>query len=114
MCFLQHQGSDDEADSEDDETEEKEEGGCILAHSMGLGKTLQTIAFLHTYHHHFPEHRSLLVLPKNVMYNWQTEFEMWLGKAKPSALTLNKASYQSSPDRYPWYWKAVFKVYSVS
>lgn len=63
---------------------------------MGLGKTLQTIAFLHTYHHHFPDHHSLLVLPKNVMYNWMTEFEMWLGKTKPSALTIDKASCRSN------------------
>ena len=57
---------------------------------MGLGKTLQTIAFLHTYHHHFPDHQSLLIMPKNVIYNWLAEFKMWLSKAKPDHLTFDK------------------------
>mmetsp|Transcript_666 Transcript_666/g.1634 ORF Transcript_666/g.1634 Transcript_666/m.1634 type:complete len:1138 (+) Transcript_666:201-3614(+) len=46
-------------------------GGCVLAHSMGLGKTLQTITFLHTFHVHRPGTKSLIVLPKNVLANWK-------------------------------------------
>lgn len=80
----------EEDSEEEEEANESEEMGCILAHSMGLGKTLQTIAFLHSYHHHFPEHRSLLIMPKNVIYNWMTEFEIWLRRVKPAELTLEK------------------------
>eukprot|EP00873_Tetraselmis_striata_P045005 jgi/Tetstr1/465269/TSEL_009971.t1 len=57
-------------------------GGCVLAHSMGLGKTLQTITFLHTFHVHRPGTKSLIVLPKNVLANWKQEFHTWLGSNK--------------------------------
>ena len=40
--------------------------GCILAHSMGLGKTLQTISFLILFHARKPGTRSLVVAPANV------------------------------------------------
>ncbi len=64
---------------------------------MGLGKTLQTIAFLHTYHAAFKDKRTLLVVPANVVGNWQAEFRQWLpGKEDPgyaaSELTADKVS----------------------
>ncbi|GLC42501.1 hypothetical protein PLESTB_001104800 [Pleodorina starrii] len=84
-------------------------GGCILAHSMGLGKTLSTITFLHMFlgqglalSPSQPQaepglgapapppaddtdglagrRRALLVVPANVLYNFYEEFHLWLPK----------------------------------
>lgn len=63
---------------EGDKDEEDTAGGVILAHSMGLGKSLQTIAFLHTFHAYWPGKRSLLLVPSNVLHNWVEEFQRWL------------------------------------
>lgn len=68
---------------------------------MGLGKTLQTVAFLHTYHAAFPTQRSLLVVPANVLPNWEREFQQWLPASKPagkeaSALTFDKVTRDSA------------------
>ncbi|CAG5116055.1 unnamed protein product, partial [Candidula unifasciata] len=59
----------------------KEEGaGCILAHCMGLGKTLSVIAFVHTIltHQKILKHRTcLIVSPLNTVLNWKNEWSMW-------------------------------------
>eukprot|EP01114_Cavostelium_apophysatum_P019879 TRINITY_DN6520_c0_g1_i3.p1 TRINITY_DN6520_c0_g1~~TRINITY_DN6520_c0_g1_i3.p1 ORF type:complete len:978 (-),score=162.34 TRINITY_DN6520_c0_g1_i3:662-3595(-) len=52
--------------------------GCLLALCMGLGKTLCAIALLHTYLKKYPNQRGLVVVPANVLQNWDIEFEKWL------------------------------------
>ena len=52
--------------------------GCILAHCMGLGKTIQTIALLA----HMGVDRGnwgphLIVVPTSVMLNWEMEIKKW-------------------------------------
>ncbi|EFA80683.1 SNF2-related domain-containing protein [Heterostelium album PN500] len=56
------------------------EKGCILAHSMGLGKSIQTVSFIFTHHTHFPNTKYLLIVPANTLYNWMNEFHKWLPK----------------------------------
>jgi transcriptional regulator ATRX len=50
--------------------------GALLAHCMGLGKSLQVLAFLHTILN-YPDtsiRRALVVGPKNTVLNWNQEF----------------------------------------
>ncbi|KAI6171063.1 SNF2 family N-terminal domain containing protein [Aphelenchoides bicaudatus] len=73
--------------------------GAILAHcklfcistqfqslylGMGLGKSLTTIAFVHTIMTHplmdKKFNRILIVCPKNVVYHWNNEFSKWIYK----------------------------------
>ncbi|XP_031397920.1 protein CHROMATIN REMODELING 20 isoform X2 [Punica granatum] len=53
--------------------------GCILAHTMGLGKTLQVIAFLYTAMRcvDLGLRTALIVTPVNVLHNWRHEFTKW-------------------------------------
>ncbi|XP_021201620.3 transcriptional regulator ATRX homolog isoform X9 [Helicoverpa armigera] len=58
--------------------------GCILAHCMGLGKTLQVISLTHTLLIHGSltgVNRVLVVCPLSTVLNWVNEFRMWLKHA---------------------------------
>lgn len=56
-------------------------GGCILAHCMGLGKTLQVVALVHTLLAHSEQtqvEKILIICPVSTVLNWVNEFNMWL------------------------------------
>ncbi|XP_060529087.1 uncharacterized protein LOC132703692 [Cylas formicarius] len=51
--------------------------GCILAHSMGLGKTLQIVTFSDVFLRYTPAKTILCIMPINTLQNWLAEFNMW-------------------------------------
>jgi len=56
------------------------QGGAILAHCMGLGKTLQTITLTHTLldNKSVSIKRVMVICPVNTVKNWQDEYSKWL------------------------------------
>ncbi|XP_075235650.1 uncharacterized protein LOC142332860 [Lycorma delicatula] len=52
--------------------------GCILAHSMGLGKTLQVVSFCDVFLRYTGARSVLCIMPINTLQNWVAEFNMWL------------------------------------
>ncbi|XP_049895031.1 transcriptional regulator ATRX-like [Epinephelus moara] len=72
--------------------------GCILAHCMGLGKTLQVVTFLHTVllSENLKFRTALVVCPLNTILNWVSEFKKWqssLGQDKVKVTELATIKY---------------------
>eukprot|EP00093_Oithona_nana_P006012 06012.XXX_346757_342959_1 [CDS] Oithona nana genome sequencing. len=58
---------------------EKSQGfGCILAHAMGLGKTLQVVTFSEVFLKATKGNHVLIIVPINTLQNWVSEFKHWL------------------------------------
>lgn len=65
--------------------EDSKGGGCILAHCMGLGKTLQVVALTHTLLSHSEQtnvERVLVICPVSTVLNWVNEYSIWLKHCK--------------------------------
>lgn len=54
--------------------------GAILAHSMGLGKTLTAIALCHSMVRQHLLETVLIACPASLVKNWRNEFDKWLPK----------------------------------
>ncbi|KAM4721348.1 helicase ARIP4 [Rhinophrynus dorsalis] len=78
--------------------------GCILAHSMGLGKTLQVISFLDVLFQHTAAKTVLAIVPVNTLQNWLAEFNMWL--PPPESLPPDHNSEEVQP--------RTFKVHTMN
>ncbi|KAL6259656.1 hypothetical protein P5V15_009572 [Pogonomyrmex californicus] len=65
--------------------------GCILAHSMGLGKTLQVASFCDIFFRCTTAKTVLCIMPINTLQNWLAEFNMWLPYEDPT-VTAEKQS----------------------
>ena len=61
-----------------------ERGGAVLAHCMGLGKSLQVIAFIDALLNSLESEvsRVLILSPVNTIHNWMNEFNLWIPYSK--------------------------------
>ena len=61
-----------------------ERGGAVLAHCMGLGKSLQVIAFIDALVNSSESDvsRVLILSPVNTIHNWMNEFNLWIPYSK--------------------------------
>ncbi|XP_045502315.1 uncharacterized protein LOC123699410 [Colias croceus] len=84
-------------------------GGCILAHCMGLGKTLQVLALLHTVltHPMLNMKRVLVCCPLSTVLNWVDEIHKWIDpvtdKIKTFELSKLKRTYERAYQLEDWY-----------
>lgn len=71
--------------------------GCILAHAMGLGKTLQVTSFIDIFLRHTSATKVLCIVPINTIQNWLAEFNMWL-PPKPGLITNSNGTVVEASD----------------
>ncbi|XP_060941507.1 transcriptional regulator ATRX-like isoform X2 [Limanda limanda] len=76
--------------------------GCILAHCMGLGKTLQVVTFLHTVllSTNLKFRTGLVICPLNTNLNWVSEFKKWQNKMGEDQVKVRElATVKNAPER---------------
>ena len=77
--------------------------GCLLAHEMGMGKTLQVIALLWTLLKQGPSgspfaRKAVVVCPASLVRNWGAEFRKWLGSARLEPLLVESGEREKGKD----------------
>jgi len=53
------------------------EGGCIISHAPGTGKTRLAVVFLMAYLKVFPKCLPVIVAPASLLHTWEEEFKKW-------------------------------------
>ncbi|EDW15808.1 uncharacterized protein Dmoj_GI10182 [Drosophila mojavensis] len=85
------------------ESEQKPGSGCILAHCMGLGKTLQVVTLSHTLlvnTRRTGVERVLIISPLSTVNNWAREFVHWMSFAHRRDIEVYDISrYKDKPTR---------------
>ncbi len=70
---------------------ELSEGRCLLGDDMGIGKTIQALAYAALHPEKWPV---AVVCPANVKYNWAKEIEEWLPHVTYSVVNTGKEDIQ--------------------
>ena len=85
--------------------------GCVLAHAMGLGKTLSVIALLFMLWRYVAEHpaavpmglqgglKCVLCVPKSVVFHWVRELNRWASAANEGQVVVFFLSGESRSDK---------------
>ncbi|XP_039948110.1 transcriptional regulator ATRX homolog [Bactrocera neohumeralis] len=85
------------------EAEDNAGSGCILAHCMGLGKTLQIVTLSHTLlvnSRRTGVERVLIITPLSTLNNWAREFHHWIAFAnKRNVEVYDMSKYKDKPTR---------------
>lgn len=58
-------------------TDSSGNGGCIISHAPGTGKTRLTIVFMLTYLKLFPGSLPVIIAPASMLLTWEEEFRKW-------------------------------------
>ncbi|XP_050509138.1 transcriptional regulator ATRX homolog isoform X2 [Diabrotica virgifera virgifera] len=83
--------------------------GCILAHCMGLGKTLQVISLTHTLLNHSKKtkvDKVMVVAPINTVLNWKAEYKKWMpsnSAVEVYELATSKKNYERAYTIETWH-----------
>lgn len=64
--------------------------GCLIADDMGVGKTLQAITVLDTFHKENKNKKSIIICPLSLVYNWKKEIEEYSENLLPIEVIGNK------------------------
>merc|ERR1712012_1142829 len=80
--------------------------GCILAHSMGLGKTFQVVAFIDIFLAHTGGKSVLCIVPINTIQNWLAEFNHWV--------PATEREYSSNERRDIKFGRREFPIYTLN
>ncbi|CAL5196743.1 unnamed protein product [Lathyrus oleraceus] len=82
------------------------EGGCIISHAPGTGKTRLTIVFLMAYLKLFPDCHPVIVAPASLLLTWEDEFKKWdIGVPfhNFNNLELSDKEYEDAVNADNWY-----------
>ena len=63
---------------------ENKDGRCLIADSMGLGKTIQSIGYIQLHRDKTPV---IVICPASLKLNWEREIEAWLPNPKVEVLS---------------------------
>ena len=73
----------------------------ILADDMGLGKTIQTLSYIAYLHSEFGiKGKHLIVCPKNVLLNWETEAKKWTPQLNVVVLQATQNEREETLEKY--------------
>ena len=89
--------------------------GTLVADAMGLGKTVETLAWLSLY----PERRPVLVVaPASVKRNWYREIQKWLPDETIQLISSSKDEFETDKNfyiiNYDLIWRMEEKIYDLS